>query len=136
MNMADTSVLRPLAWQGPGKCRPCMFIKDLIMGSTTCSDPGFYSPPTFVKAWETGKRQFLYVSRSIVHPNGTSQTANHEPLALFLPISNDVQALLRCASTVYVMVLFGLRGRLPILVFSTCFSAFSTCFSIQSAERG
>ena len=100
------------------------------MGSTTCSDPDF----AVLQAWETGKRQFLYTSPGIVHPNSTGHNSNDEPLTLFSAISNHVPALftLCCCSACK----FGLQGCFPISACSTCLSACSICFSIQNTKRG
>ena len=84
----DTSMLCSLAWQGLGKIWDHGV--DHMLWSRLCS------PPTFVWAWETGKRRFLYTSWGIVHPNGTGQTtAMTSPSLFFLPSVTMCQHFLR-----------------------------------------
>ena len=86
------------------------------MGSTACSDPGF------------AVLQFLYTSQGIVHPNGTGQNSKDKPLGFFYHQQ-------RCASTVHVVLLLGLRGCFPVPACSMCFSACSTCFYSKHQTR-
>ena len=86
----DTSVPCPLAWQGQTMCVDL----DLIMGSATCSDPGFAVLQLRLAKQEKGN-SFVLLGASFTR-TALAKTAMTSPSLCFLPSARMCQHCIRC----------------------------------------
>ena len=123
MNSLDISwmqsYLRPLGWQEQAMC---VDLRCVIMGSTTCSDPGFAVLQPSLKAWETEKKgsSFILLWASFIRTAlaKTAKGSSSQGFLLLLrsfhffppAISKDLPALFTlCRTSAFEAVFLSLR---------------------------
>ena len=99
------------------------------MGLTTCSDPGFAVLQPSFRLGKQEKGNSFILLRAFFFWTAPAKTAMMSPS--FLSAINNI-----VPSTVHIVVLHSLLGRLPIPVCSTCFFFYSKCWAQLTGYSG